>query len=471
MVAKYAGFVVHELLHRKYTDFNATASIDYVRALHNACEDAWIENSAIASGLLGNIGGLLGGLVDGMVNEALTQVSDWDDAKQYPFILAVHARAHGSVKCPTNANLAPIFDTATKAIAACKNSADTLRVAEWVYEQISKQSQQDPQKSKGKGKDGNKGDNKDNAPAKDENGPSSPSNDEGKGDPAKQDKAPSEAPLKSPNGVDPAEVEPTLNPAKGDVQQGTFSKQQDMKSRNKVLNYCEDHNVGSAPVPARLKFEVKRLFDDSGLTEFTRNRKAGSVNVHALPSVATGNDRVFKRRLDVEGIDSSVVICLDVSGSMWDNYGCTGYDKLVPALQTLQAMLETLSAAGVPTAVLTFGSEVAVFKDWNVNHKRILPDLRHIGSGGGTNDYFAIKVAHEMLLGRHEQRRIAFVITDGDGNRSGVRQQIASGTALGLTTIGIGIQHDVSSVYPQSVNVRNMADLASTSFKQIKLAA
>ena len=51
------------------------------------------------------------------------------------------------------------------------------------------------------------------------------------------------------------------------------------------------------------------------------------------------------------------------------------------------------------------------------------------------------------------------------------RQQVASGKALGITTIGIGIGTDVTSIYGQAVTVRNIADLGSASFKQIKLAA
>jgi cobalamin biosynthesis protein CobT len=76
-----------------------------------------------------------------------------------------------------------------------------------------------------------------------------------------------------------------------------------------------------------------------------------------------------------------------------------------------------------------------------------------------------------MLAQRPERRKIAFVITDGYGNPGAVRQQVASGKALGVTTIGIGIGTDVSSIYGQAVTVRNIADLGNASFKQIKLAA
>ena len=82
-----------------------------------------------------------------------------------------------------------------------------------------------------------------------------------------------------------------------------------------------------------------------------------------------------------------------------------------------------------------------------------------------------MRYAHKLLLNRPEQRKIAFVITDGEGNSPFVRAQIKTGERLGITTIGVGIELDVSRVYPQSVNVKDAADLGAVSFKQIKLAA
>jgi cobalamin biosynthesis protein CobT len=75
------------------------------------------------------------------------------------------------------------------------------------------------------------------------------------------------------------------------------------------------------------------------------------------------------------------------------------------------------------------------------------------------------------LAQRHERRKIAFVITDGRGQPDAVRQQVTSGKALGVTTIGIGIKADVSDIYGQAVTVSDIADLGNASFKQIKLAA
>ena len=134
---RYTGFVVHELLHRKYTTFGINHREQYVRTLHNAIEDAWIEHKAIQANLTGNIEVLLGALIDGMTTEGLAQVSDWSNPAQYPYVLAVYARPHATIKVPMAEGLAPIFEEATRRTHLCKSSRDTLAVAVWVYAQLS----------------------------------------------------------------------------------------------------------------------------------------------------------------------------------------------------------------------------------------------------------------------------------------------------------------------------------------------
>ena len=469
LVAKYAAYVVHELLHHKYTDFGYQSPDKYIRTLHNAVEDGWIENTGINSGLLGNIAPLLGEMIDTMTREALASVKDWNDPRQYPYVLAVHCRSHATVKCPTNPALTAIFDEAARRCLAANNSADTLEIAKWVYEQIKKASKDKPKDKpdprKGKDKDGKDGSEKPS------DGPTSPDQPEGEGKGADKADKPSDGPsgpVQSPEGVEAEPVEPKLSEG-GSV--GNYSSDVALRGERYHLSDRILPGLVNAPIPAKLRYEVKRLFDDSGLSDFTRNRKAGVVNIHALPTVAMGNDRVFKRRLEVEGVDSAVVICLDVSGSMFDVESWRPKPLIGPAVQTCRALLETLDAAGVKTAVLCFGGQISVPKGFSKNARQANTLLGTVTAGGGTNDYAAVRYAHQMLAQRHERRKITFVITDGYGKPDAVIQQVASGKALGITTIGIGIGTDVTSIYGQAVTVRDIADLGNASFKQIKLAA
>ena len=66
----YCGYVVHELLHRKYTDFSVRGDTPYLAKLHNAVEDVWIERNAINIKLTGNIEALLSNLINRMIDKA-----------------------------------------------------------------------------------------------------------------------------------------------------------------------------------------------------------------------------------------------------------------------------------------------------------------------------------------------------------------------------------------------------------------
>jgi cobalamin biosynthesis protein CobT len=469
VLEQYAGFVIHELLHRKYTDFSFNSHVPYIRALHNAVEDIWIERKGIAAKVTGNIESLLGALAQDMGNKALAAVTDWSNPAQYPFVLAMHGRTYAP-NMPTAAGLAAIFDQACAKIDACRSSADTLAIAEWVFDQLTsiEDAPQKPQNAPTSGEEGEgegEGAGDSNKPADGSSNKAGDENGAGDEDGVGKAKAPTVQ-------TEPVEVEPTNQAPDEAGGSGSYSENARITQAEDYLRITADKRFTQRPaIPAKLRYEVKRLFENSGSDEFNLKRKTGALNVHALPSFATGSVDLFKRRQEVEGIDSAVIILLDVSGSMFDDHNNKNAERMIAAIQTTQALLETLNKAGVKTAVLTFGSYTTVIKGFDMPALKAVPLLERIKDGGSTNDYFAIRYAHKLLLQRPEQRKVVFSITDGDGHRRKAKAQVQSGERLGITTIGVGIQHDVSGVYPKHVNIQNVADLGSASFKQIKLAA
>jgi hypothetical protein len=238
---RYTGFVIHELLHRKYTMFGVNHRDQYVRTLHNAIEDAWIEHKAIQANLTGNIGELLGSLIDNMTIEGLAQVSDWSNPAQYPYVLAVYARPHAKIKVPMAEGLAPIFEEATRRTHLCKSSKDTLAVAVWVYAQLSNLPTEQPEpvnpnprpegdeqgegdestqgegEGEGEGQGEGQGEGEEgegDAPTKGGNGSPSPDRGQGKGKVAT-------APQK---GSEAMEVEPTNKAPENANSHGSFSQ-------------------------------------------------------------------------------------------------------------------------------------------------------------------------------------------------------------------------------------------------------
>jgi len=361
---------------------------------------------------------------------------------------------------PLADGLEPIFAQAKVRTKSCTSSADTLAVAQWVYSQL-RGLKKDQDKSKDKSQDKGQGKGQDKGQGKgsqtDSKGPNS--NDQGQGKGKGAGKA--QSPAKAPAGEDApaAEVEPTTKGTGGNG--GSYNERRHVAQAEEHRGYYQwdtDFNAN-----ARLRYEVKRLFENSANDEWQVNRRAGSLNVRALPKVST-SDRLFKRRLETDGVDSAVIILLDVSGSMFP-------DRIGFAVKTAASMMDTLQRAGVKVAIHTFGSRVAVLKPFDMPMQRGLERLRSVGEGGATNDYQALRFTHQALYNRAEQRKAVFVITDGEGSPNATRDQAAAGESLGITTVGIGIQHGVSHVYPKSIRIQSMEDLSNASFKQIKLAA
>jgi cobalamin biosynthesis protein CobT len=144
--------------------------------------------------------------------------------------------------------------------------------------------------------------------------------------------------------------------------------------------------------------------------------------------------------------------------------------RMAQAVKVCSALLQTLSLAQVATSVVTYDDHTSVLKPWNMNYRKVLPMLEQMGGEQGSNDYHAVMTAHQMLYARPEQRKVCFVLTDGMGNMMATRQQVESGARLGVTTIGIGINEDVSLVYPNSVRVNAIEDLGTMTFGKLKMA-
>lgn len=483
-VLKYLGFVVHELLHRRYTDFSVNAHYTDPPDLaiyHNAIEDAWIERRAIKSGLLGNIESLLHGLLRGMTDKALAEVPDWAEPSVYPFALAVTCRAYPGITVPLAAGLAPIFSEASRRIDACTNSADTLAVARWVLDQLQnlpqQPEQQQPDNNPAPSDSANQDANQDagNGAGKESKQDAAQGTDQQADKPGQQAGKPGQqgsgAPGSQPGPAKPAtgrdgarEVEPQIDAPKDAGASGTFSRKASIRPPGAHLIPVLKQDIQPVTAP-RLELEVRKLFEDSAQTLFTQNRKAGSINVSALGRFGT-TDRLFKQRRDIEGIDSAVVILLDISGSMFHRPR-----RIRSALSTAALLIKVLNRAGVAVSVVTFGDDSSIAVPFNTPTAKALELIAQVRADGSTNDYAALKFSHDLLLARPESRKVCFVLTDGDGEKIAAREQVDSGTNLGITTIGIGMQLNVESVYPINLHVENLNSLATASLAKIKLAA
>jgi hypothetical protein len=160
---------------------------------------------------------------------------------------------------------------------------------------------------------------------------------------------------------EPREVEPTVSaPAGAEGAGGTFNRKAGTRKEGFHSSSTDAVWTIQAGVAGKLRYEVRRLFENSGLDEFQPHRKTGSLDSKSLTKVATGSSRLFKRRMEVEGIDSAVVIALDISGSMFRDYGNPDAERMTAAIQTTAALLDTLGAWGLEVVLVESGVQALI---------------------------------------------------------------------------------------------------------------
>ena len=467
---RYMGFVIHEMLHKKYTSFGIEFSNDYVRQLTNGLEDARIEHLGIAAELTGNISKVLGDLADAIATEALDGVTDWSNPRQFPFVLAIFCRNHGTVEVPVAPQIKALFAETRTRLNTCTDTGEVRDLAQWVYDQLVKLSEDEPKDTPkdlpepkgGEGDASGEGDGEgDGEGSADGDGEGDADGEDGEGDGDGKAK-----PISRPDPSDVVCPEPTAKAEKGTG--GGVSWSPSASIRRDCLHTENMTKWDLTPVGgAKLRYEVKRLFENSGIDEFQFNRRAGQLNTRALHTVAVGNDRVFKRHHAEGGIDSAVVLIMDCSGSMFD-------ERMSRAAPVMATLLDTLDRAGVATSIITFGTHVSMLKSFDMTKAKAMPLLAGLKSGADNSDSQALRYAHTLLLNRPEQRKVTFILGDGGVDRNDEKrcmEQSNAGENLGITTIGIGIVGDLSRMYKNNIYIRDLSDLANASFKQIKLAA
>jgi hypothetical protein len=508
ILARYAGYIVHELLHRKYTDFKARDPRRYVDRLHNALEDAWIERKAIASGLTGNVEPLLHTLLRGLIDEA--QGVDFAALENLPFSLAVYTRRYG-ITVPAPAALLPVWKEAAHRLDSCTSSHDTLEVARWVFEQIkqtAKDQEQDQDQPSQPGQDGEpqdgegQGEGEGEAQGEGQGEAEGSAEGEGKAEGDGEGEAEGEGSAEGEGEGEPAdagpvtkaptehqwarEVEPSL-PRDDAAPGGSYTSDEVLRSDAPDLLPFEAWAT-DVPVPAALRYQVRRLFENSAREWREGGFRSGTLHRPALAKVATGQAEVFARRFAEDGVDSAVAILLDVSGSMFPStmarslilQGKAAWEAQRPhpsksristAVGCTSVLLNTLAQAGAESMVITFGTESRIIKTWAQPWRKVLPTLRAISYEGDTNDFAGCRYATEALMRHPAQRKVLIAITDGEGECR-THKQVEAARALGITVLALGIQMDASETYGAgTVRVDQVADLGSVALDRLAKAA
>lgn len=228
-----------------------------------------------------------------------------------------------------------------------------------------------------------------------------------------------------------------------------------------------------------LKRRVNNLLE--GLDRERRyNTSSGSrLDTRRMMGVARGETKVFMKRIDGVQMNTAVQILIDRSGSM--DLG----RRVVVAAETALALSFAFegikglqaSVAAFPFTIQQSENGVGVLSEFGERAAHAASRFTALGADGCTPMGEALLWSGCRLANRREERKILFVITDGQPEAYGELSSVSRGKARavmaemernGIEVIALGIKIDVSLLFNNSRKIDDLAELPTAVFEMIQ---
>ena len=212
-----------------------------------------------------------------------------------------------------------------------------------------------------------------------------------------------------------------------------------------------------------------RSFVEASRRRHRGHRMRGArLDDRRLVNALTGDPRVYRQRSNEKAVNTALVVLLDRSSSMKneDRIGVARRSALATA-----AALEPVLGLSVCAAVFPgYKSDVEILSRFDQSVRRTATRYGSVAASGGTPLLPALFWAVDALLGRHEPRKMLFVVTDGQPfEPEACREAIRRCWIGGIEVYGLGIKvPDIEALFPISRCIDDVADLASAMFGMLQ---
>lgn len=203
--------------------------------------------------------------------------------------------------------------------------------------------------------------------------------------------------------------------------------------QQRLLPLDENERQEALQAAAKMSAQMQALLQSHVLNREGPFRQ-GKLHTRNLHKLFIGRDDLFRRQNERREINTEIVCCIDMSGSM-------RFDEKAPmASRSLYAVAESLShIQGLKMSIMGFFDnnmvEMHVSPAPLGNRMKIVPD-------GGTLCGAAVRAASRLFGNERKKRRIIIMITDGDANDPEYFQEAIEDLGkAGIEILGIGI-HD-----------------------------
>lgn len=203
--------------------------------------------------------------------------------------------------------------------------------------------------------------------------------------------------------------------------------------------WYERQRLWAQPMVAKLGHRMDELIEATR-EEPTWNAQTGrKLDRNCVSRLASGDFRVYRKREEVEVIDTAVSFVVDFSGSMHAAYGAG--DRMKSAWDTYFSLAEILARQDVPFSATAFAGTISSLKEFEESFRAVrrMPT----GNTGATMTHEAVRFAGLRLLNRTEERKLMIVITDGiPSNAQAAAVEIDELRAFGVETAVVFINDD-----------------------------
>lgn len=219
-----------------------------------------------------------------------------------------------------------------------------------------------------------------------------------------------------------------------------------------------------------LRSRMQGLLESQRKT-YCRHVDAGKrVSRKRLARTVVGETRVFQRKHTETAVNTAISVCLDASSSM------TSDDRMDLAKQALAALMMGLDIPYVSYEAFSFSSSgmfPIVQFDERMDCAKARKRLTAAIPSMYTPTHAAVLKALADVLPRPEERKIIFVITDGDpDDYAAARCAIREARKAGVEVLGIGIRGErfIYSLFDREYarNVNNLEELPREMFAMLE---
>lgn len=254
---------------------------------------------------------------------------------------------------------------------------------------------------------------------------------------------------------------------------------------------------------ATAKRKLELMIQSTQKISYETMKERGRLNSKQLVAAYNGEPFVFKVKKDESDLDTAISICVDLSGSMSEDY------KSRKAFLATIVLAELLHKIGVPFEITGFDASFDKMPNPDIKkvqglgsaiyeYGRIDPLRTHqfklfsdrffdarkhlhrigslLGSGSNNVDGESITIAAKSLAKRPEKRRILFVLSDGfphahgnTGRQFTNLQRTVKDIEKRMEVVGVGLESTaVSKFYKTHIVINDAENLPLTMLKLLE---